>query len=94
MTEHPIARDNVIDNEYRYTALDGIYLPAADSDRIGHNEYDCRCHNARRERERKRREKEGRGVHYTEWPIATGRLYKTNNIGKINIEGKNRNPKD
>lgn len=49
MTEHPIARDNVIDNEYRYTALDGIYLPAADSDRIGRNEYDCRCHNAKRD---------------------------------------------
>lgn len=77
MTEHPIARDNVIDNEYRYTVLDGIYLLAADSDRIGHNEYDCRCHNARRQRE---------WVHYTEWPIATGRLYKTNNIGQINIE--------
>lgn len=46
------------------------------------------------ETERERREKEGRGVHYTEWPIATGRLYKTNNIGKINIEGKNRNTKD
>lgn len=80
MTEHPIARDNVIDNEYRYTALDGIYLPAADSDRIGRNEYDCRCHNARRDRER-----EGGGWG---WPIATERLY---DIGKINTEVNKKN---
>jgi len=68
-------QDNVIDNEYRYTVLDGIYLPAADSDRIGHNEYDCRYHNARRQRE---------WIHYTEWPIATGRLYLQNEQYRTN----------
>lgn len=92
ITEHPIARDNVIDNEYRYTALDGIYLPAADSDRIGHNEYDCRCHNARIDRERGGgggRDREGllrRTAHRYRKTLQSVQY-----VGKINIEVDKRN---
>jgi len=75
MTEHPIARDNVIDNEYRYTAFDSIYLLTVIESAIMNTIVDVIMPGMTvRERER---ERERRGeVHCTEWPIATERSYK------------------
>lgn len=91
MTEHPIARDNVIDNEYRYTALDGIYLPAADSDRIGHNEYDCRCHNAPGEAAEGRAKEDS--LHRIADRYRESYSIETSNIRGINIDKKIAVPK-